>query len=82
MEGKHLVTITLELDQDVEHEAESRGLLASEKIVQMMTAALREQKRREAIQQTRTLLAQLDALEPKFTEEEIAEEMRKPSLKS
>jgi hypothetical protein len=38
----------------------------------MITEALREQKRKEAIRQTRMILDELDALEPSLTEEEIA----------
>ncbi|MBE2269457.1 MAG: hypothetical protein IAE80_14575 [Anaerolinea sp.] len=74
-----MVTITLELDREIEREARIRGLLSGEKLAQMITEELQEQMRKEAIEQTRLILQQLDALEPKWTEEEIAEELRKPS---
>lgn len=77
-----MVTIILDLNQDIEREARSRGLLSSEKIAQLIENELREQKRNEAIRQTRAILDQLDALEPKLTEDEIAEELRKPSVNS
>jgi len=72
-----MVTIILELDETIEREARSRGLLSSENIVLMIEKELREQKRKEAVRQTRTILDQLDALEPRLTEAEIAEELRK-----
>lgn len=74
-----MVTIILELDQDVEREARLRGLLSGEKIARMIENELREQMRKEAIRQTRAILEQLDALEPRLTEEEIAEELGKPT---
>jgi hypothetical protein len=74
-----VVTIILELDQDIEREARLRGLLSSEKIARMIENELREQMREEAIRHTRVILEQLDALEPKLTEEEIAEELGKPT---
>jgi hypothetical protein len=75
-----MVTVILDLTQDIEREARQRGLLTSEKIAQMIENELREQKRQEAIRQTRLVLEQLDALGPPMTEEEVIEELSKPSL--
>lgn len=74
-----MVTITLNLDQETERQARERGLLSSERIAEWIESELRDVRRAEAIRKTRAILEQLDALEPKLTQEEIDEELRKPS---
>lgn len=43
-----MVTITLDLDKELESEARSRGLLSSERIAELIASELRQQKRQEA----------------------------------
>ncbi len=86
------VQITVILPEELAKNAQEFGLLTPEHIIALLEAdveqkvsafvaeaadEIREDERDAAIRATREILTRLDALEPKMTQDEIEQELRK-----